>query len=530
MLGYKARKLRRQRSISQTQAAEQLGISASYLNLIEHNRRPITLPLLMKMARLLDVDLNTFSDDEEARIRADLAEALGDPMFADEGLSGDDLDQLTSSLPAVGRTLLTLYSAYGSARDNVQALSERLSNDVFLSTSVHELLTLLTSIRSFSEILHDNIDLSSGQRKQFLGILIEESAQLTEVINRLLEFAKGSGLRDMLGGKSASEEVTDFIESNGNYFAEIEDAAEQLRLQAGLGEGSLQNGLERILKQRHGMTVETVPWNAQQGTAWCDSLKQGRLFLSEVLGQESINFQLARRIGLLSCEDIFKPHLEDGTLSSDEPRAMSRDALAKYFAGAVLMPYDDFFKASTELRYDIELLKHRFAASFEQVCHRLTTLRRPSAMGVPFHFLRIDIAGNISKRFSGSGMRIPRFGGVCPRWNVHSAFMTPGAINSQLAILPDGSTYFCLARTIIEHAIGHRIPASHQAISIGCDVTYANRLVYADGVDLGNLSAAMPVGISCRLCERADCRQRAFPMLIREKGEHSAVPVGDNGA
>jgi predicted transcriptional regulator len=187
-------------------------------------------------------------------------------------------------------------------------------------------------------------------------------------------------------------------------------------------------------------------------------------------------------------------------------------ALANYFAAAVAMPYQPFYEAARAERYDIELLGHRFDASFEQVCHRLTTLRRPGAEGIPFHLVRIDIAGNISKRFSGSGIRFARFSGACPRWNVHTAFLTPGMIRVQLSRMPDGTTYFCIARTLRRDRRFHA-PHAVQAIGMGCEVHHAREMVYADGIDTTNLSAAVPVGVTCRLCERMDCQQRAFPAL-----------------
>ena len=184
---------------------------------------------------------------------------------------------------------------------------------------------------------------------------------------------------------------------------------------------------------------------------------------------------------------------------------------ASYFAGAVLMPYEPFLAAARELRYDVELLERRFGVSFEQVCHRLTTLRRPGSEGVPFHFLRIDIAGNISKSFSASGIRFARFSGACPRWNAHAAFLTPGLIRTQLSEMPDGRKYFCIARTIQKDTGGYRGQHAMQALGLGCEMGHAKELIYADGLRLDQ--PPVPVGVTCRLCERTDCEQRAFPPL-----------------
>jgi predicted transcriptional regulator len=177
------------------------------------------------------------------------------------------------------------------------------------------------------------------------------------------------------------------------------------------------------------------------------------------------------------------------------------------------MPYAAFLEACRQERYDIDVIGRRFRVGFEQVCHRLTTLRRPGAEGIPFHMIRLDIAGNISKRFSASGIRFARFSGACPRWNVFSAFQTPGMIRIQVSRFPDGSSYFCIARTIHRDAGGYHAQQPVQAIGLGCRIEHAPEMVYSDGVDLRNEQMATPVGVSCRLCERSDCEQRAFPSL-----------------
>jgi predicted transcriptional regulator len=204
---------------------------------------------------------------------------------------------------------------------------------------------------------------------------------------------------------------------------------------------------------------------------------------------------------------------QDPRLTTDESRALSKVALANYFAGAVLMPYAPFLEAAKQERYDIDVLGRRFRVGFEQVCHRLTTLRRPGAEGVPFHMMRIDVAGNISKRFSASGIRFARFSGACPRWNVFAAFLTPGMIRIQVSRMPDGNVFFCMARTIQKDSGGYHAQHPVQAIGLGCRVEYARELVYSDGIDVNAVDTCVPVGVSCRVCERTDCEQRALPSL-----------------
>ena len=177
------------------------------------------------------------------------------------------------------------------------------------------------------------------------------------------------------------------------------------------------------------------------------------------------------------------------------------------------MPYDAFLRAAEAERYDIELLGHRFRVGWEQTCHRLTTLRRPGAEGVPFYMLRVDIAGNISKRFSAAGIRFPRFSGLCSLWNVHAAFLQPGRVRVQLSRMLDGHTVLAVARTVQRHSGSYKALEAPYAVGIGCDSSHARRLVYSDGLDIDNAAAAVPIGITCRLCERADCTARAVPSL-----------------
>jgi predicted transcriptional regulator len=199
------------------------------------------------------------------------------------------------------------------------------------------------------------------------------------------------------------------------------------------------------------------------------------------------------------------------------------------------MPYAPFLAAAKAARYDIELLTHRFGVSFEQVCHRLSTLQRPGAKGIPFYLVRVDIAGNISKRFSAAGFHFSRFGGSCPRWVVHEAFMTPGLIRTQVAQLPDGTTFFCMARTLTKESGAFNQPQTQMAIGIGCELGHARELVYADAYDLDRLDRVSEIGVGCRLCERTNCRQRAFPplqhrLMIDEKVKGvSAYPFSTGG-
>lgn len=450
LLGAKVRALRRREHMTQVDLAERLGVSASYLNLIENNRRPLTAPLLIRLAQIFQLDLQNFASEEDVRLTADLHEVFGDPIFESHGLTNADLRELVATSPNVARAVLTLYRTYATTRESLDTLGERLAGDGFVAV--------------------DN-------------------------------------------SRLPSEEVSDLIQRRMNHFPEIEEGAEALWREAELDADDVYRGLVRYLHATRGIEVRIVRVaDERQAMRRFDPDKRV-LSISEVLPPRSRRFQLAHQLGLLTQSAAIDRILRDENLTTPESRALARVALANYFAAAILMPYQPFLEAARAERYDIELLAHRFGTSFEQVCHRLTTLRRPGAEGVPMHMVRIDIAGNISKRFSGSGIRFARFSGACPRWNVHAALMTPGMIRIQLSQMPDGAVYFCIARTVRSDRGGYHVPHTVQSIGMGCDVRYARELVYADGIDLDNIGAAVPVGVTCRTCERLDCAQRALPAL-----------------
>ena len=239
--------------------------------------------------------------------------------------------------------------------------------------------------------------------------------------------------------------------------------------------------------------------------------RDARLEISARLDGPSRAFQLAVQIGLLSAGPVLEMLLTENRVKDDQARALGRVALANYFAAALLMPYERFLEAARAQRYDIELLQHQFNASFEQVCHRLTSLNRPDARGIPLHMLRVDTAGNISKRFTLSGLPIPRHGGACARWNVYAAFLNPGVIQAQVSKLPDGEAYFCIARTVRKGGVGHGAPQYFQSIGLGCELRHAREMVYSDDIDLDRPERFGEIGVACRICERMDCAQRAFP-------------------
>jgi len=525
MLGTRLRRLRNDRGLSQVKLADQLGISASYLNLIEHNRRTLTVPLLLRLSQILEVDPQAFSPQQESLLAGEMTETLKDPMFEDLHLSDADVGALVADTPELCQAVIKSYGAYRKSHDDLQMVSERLAQDPVISNAGYRLRMLLTSILSFSEILHDTDDLSENERQDFSKIVMNESENLSEAVTDMLGLITGDSLMDVAGGLSPTEAVTDFMQSNNNFFAELEDAATELRREAGLDVPAPYMRLVGYLLEKHGVTIETAEPEYHETTATVFDEARRQLVVSRSLPQPSLNFHLALFAGKLSYGKLFDQLTSGPELPNEAAKKRGVAALANYFAGACLMPYREILSIAEATRYDIDQLRQHYATSFEQVCHRLTTLRNPNASGIPLHLIRVDVAGNISKRFSASGLRIPKYGSACPRWAVHHAFMTPGMIRRQLDRMPDGTRYFNIARTVSKPALGYGMPQSHYAVSIGCEVSDARRMVYSDGIDIDHADTAVPVGVACRLCERLDCAQRAAP----PPPQAAAVPQSGRG-
>jgi predicted transcriptional regulator/transcriptional regulator with XRE-family HTH domain len=322
------------------------------------------------------------------------------------------------------------------------------------------------------------------------------------------------------GGSLAipSEEVTEFLQKRMNHFPDLEEAAEQLWVDNGLAIHTLQRDLIQLLTTRSAVDVDIAPVETMEGALRRYNPLTRRLELSELLPIASRTFQLGVQIALLAFRREIDALVSGGKFSTPEADSLARAALASYFACAVMSPYQRFLEAARSTRYDITVLQHRFGMSFEQVCHRLTTLRRKGQEGLPFHLIRVDIAGNISKRFSASGIQMARFGAACPRWNVYDSFATPGTLRVQVSEMPDGQRFFCVARTV--RPAGRRTgrtgilrTGGQLAIGLGTNIQNARDIAYADGLNVEDPQIITKIGVSCRTCPRIDCADRAVPSM-----------------
>jgi predicted transcriptional regulator/transcriptional regulator with XRE-family HTH domain len=449
-LGARLKRMRRELGITQTRMAEDLGVSPSYLNLLERNQRPVTAQVLLRLAEAYDLDLKSLSGDPESSGGAGLSEVFSDQLFRDIGLPRHEIAEVAESAPGVAEAVVRLYRAYLDQR--------RLS------------------------------EMGAAGRP-------EEGAAAAPIA-------------------IPSDWVRDFIQTQKNYFGELEEAAERVVEAMNIEAQDFAWAARDRLAKTHGIQVRVVPVDVLPESVRRFDHHRKRLFLSEALTVEGRAFALAYQLALLEHRDLLE-RLADRSNPPDRPtRNLLKVSIGNYLAAAMLMPYAAFHEAAERTAYDIDLIRARFGVSFEQACHRLTTMSRSGARGVPFFMMRVDSAGNISKRFAGSTFPFSRFGGSCPRWNIHSSFRTPGRIITQIVETPDGQRYFTIARTVTRVAAAYSGEDAELAIGMGCELKYAERLVYSRGLDLREPKATA-IGPACRICERPACPQRAAEPISR---------------
>jgi predicted transcriptional regulator/transcriptional regulator with XRE-family HTH domain len=437
LIGRTVRRLRIEQGQSQQALAQRLGISASYLNLIEHDQRNVTASLLIKLAEMLRVDFSALSGAQERELEIGLREVLSDPLLGLEPVPDTEVESAAAN-PNVARGVLTLYRAWRVAREDAAGIA-----------------------------------LPTGRR-----ILLP------------------------------NEEARDVFHERANHFPELEQAADSIAAELSAAPAEMNHAIAERLRRLHQVSVRVSP---MENALRRYDPETRSLTLSEQLARESRGFHMAFQLMLMEARDAVEGLLAAIAPSTPEAASLIRIGLLNYGAACLLMPYEPFRDAASLLRHDIEAIAARFGVSFEQAAQRLCSLQRHGARGLPFFFLRVDPAGNVSKRFSAAGFPFARYGGSCPRWIVHGAFATPGQVRVQVAQLPDGATFLCVAKCIEGPAAAWGEPPPTSVIAMGCDIAHAGDLIYADGLNLEH--AAVGIGLSCRLCDRPHCRSRAFPPL-----------------
>ncbi|HKX39960.1 MAG TPA: short-chain fatty acyl-CoA regulator family protein [Burkholderiaceae bacterium] len=466
-MGVRLKVLREQRGMTQAALAQALDLSPSYLNQLENNQRPLTVPVLLRLQASLGVDLQFFSEDEEARLLAEVREVVAEAGVQAQ-ISLAEMRATVGQVPSIAGLLIRLHQRCRTAEERVSQLADGIDSDRQPQLPAAALQPY-EEVRNFFYERHNHM------------ALLDERAEL--LFESLRQSAPSSNRRG-----PASEDFPF---------------------------GSLVARLEEHLRSAHGVVTLAARDGKGNGHVRAFDPSSRTLTLSPDLEPGQRAFQLATQLAHLEAADLIDEFASKRNFGTDEARTLARIGFASYFAGALLLPYRRFLAAAEELRYDIELLGKRFHVSFETVCHRLSTMQRPHASGVPFFFVRVDRAGNISKRQSATDFHFSRTGGTCPLWNVYEAFERPGKILTQLARMPDGRTYLWVARCISHERGGYGAPRRTFAVALGCDVRHADRLVYAQGLDLSNPAAATPIGTGCKVCDRDDCAQRAFPAVGR---------------
>jgi len=505
-IGTRIAERRRSRGLSQRGLAAAVGVSAAYMNLIEHDKRQIGGSLMHRIARALEMPLADLTAVEDTRLfqeMLELARGMAVPGQDEARIAG-----LVGRYPEWAKIFVRLHRSLQDATDVALALSERVSRDPSLRDLSHQILTRITSIRSFSEILRDEEALGEAERRRFAAILAAESDSLGRSARSMIDLLEDGG--DRLQGSSPEREVDDFIIDHRNHFAALEEGADALRRKLTQGRNE----------------DDPVAWLAavdveirQKALACQDSLPEPR-----ALPEASRRFLIARQLAAEALDSLFDSLVDDERLTSAGARQRCKQALVRYAAAALLFPYEAFRQTAEEARYDVDRLALAFGASFEQVAHRLVTLRRQGAEGVPFAFLRSDPAGNISKRFSLPGLRMPRYGGACPLWPLYGAFQTPGRTVTQLAVMPDGTRYLFLAQAAAKGWYGQGQPPVQHSVMLGCEALHLERIVYGDAYAGRPDALATEAGFECRSCRRQTCRQRAHEPLVPARQPGETVP------
>jgi len=303
-----------------------------------------------------------------------------------------------------------------------------------------------------------------------------------------------------------------FLAARRNSFPVLDDAAERLAQTI-----AAHDSMVGYLKAQHNLRVRRLPSSVMVGSIRRLDRHRKEVLLDDSLDAASQTFQLGLQIAYLEMRAEIDGVASEGSFATESGERLTRRALASYAAAALMMPYTPFAKAAEARRYDVEALGRQFGASFEQTAHRLTTLQKPGQERVPFFFIRVDEAGNVSKRLDGAGFPFARHGGGCPLWSVHHAFRTPRQIVTQWLELPDGQRFFSIARTVTAGGGAYGAPRVERAIALGCAAEHAGRLIYTQGrAAAAAAEEATPIGVTCRLCHRTECTARSAPPIGRQ--------------
>ena len=408
--------------------------------------------MIIKICSELRINVSDLTSKSDLNLENDISELLSDEIFEDLDILGPEVKDLVASNPKMAKALIKLGDNFKQKDHDIVNKVENISGKII-----------------------------DSRRAAFPG-----------------------------------EVIADFLQENKNYFPKLEEFANDIFQEVKQNNRTRYIALCEFLKRKYGVQVKDVIPEEGKPFSKIYKEKEKVLLLSDYISLETKKLYAAAQIAHIGAKDQINFYLSNFKFPSNEAKELSRIALLNYCGAAILMPYELFHKECKNLKYDLELLQNTFATSFEQVAHRVTCLQDPKLPGIPFHFLRVDVAGNISKRLSLSGIEIPRYGGACPRWNVYSAFSRPGVIQAAVSKMSNGEKYVCIARTVEKGVGRYGQKKSMLSIGLGCEAKYAKDFIYTENLDLNDKKSELPIGVSCRTCDRLDCSQRAFPPLHKK--------------
>ena len=458
--GPRIRRIRNGKGITQTAMAEGLGISPSYLNLIERNQRPLTVQLILRLASAYQVDPKELQGVAHSAL-PQLKEVFSDPLLIGELPGDQELIELAEAAPNASAGVIKLFRAYREQADRLSDLSDLLARE-----------------------------------------------------------GRATALS---GARLPIDEVREIFERRPNHFAAIEEEAEEFTALLDPGD-DLAGALKAWLKREFGIVVRVLPVATMPNWRRRYDRHSQRLFISERLSPFDKLREIAMEACLIRMKDAIATEIDALKLSTDEARRLARFELARYAAHALMMPYQPFQAAAMRARYDIDVLRSRFGVSFEQAANRLTMLGRAGSAGIPFFMLEVDHAGHRFRRAGAQGYPQARFGGGCPKLPVHAAFAQPGQILVEAVEMPDGAEFLCIARTLEGPQGAFAERPRRTALLLACDIGFKDEIVYGAALPAaakaGNsaLAGSTPVGPACRVCERAGCLARAEPPVTRPLG------------
>lgn len=507
-IGIRIRRQRQGRKITQAALARMVGISPSYLNLIENSRRDVGGALLMRIAGQLGLSPDDLSGDREQKLIQIAQEALDEPILHGIDLADTDLRELVARFPEVTQALIRLHRAGSQATAEVESYAIRFNSDPLLSQMLHEVLNRLAALRSGVEIIGGAEELAEADRTRFTGAITHEARELSQVMRALVgHFDQGTVRRRNI---SVLRQIEDAFITANNHFPALEDLADRLR--TGVSGPFGEPALQAHLHDHHAITCRQQPEDGS--TRPLRLARQARLdpdgrvlWLRASAPAASRIFGICRQIVEIEGAAAIAAQTRSLDLDGEAAHLAAQAALVSYAAGAMMMPYAAFQAAAETHAYDVDRLSHLFHASFEQVAHRLTTLRRPGAEGVPFGFLRADPSGRLTKRFPLPGLGLPGGGHGCVLWPIYQTAGTGGVLR-QVAEFPNGQRFLLIAKSVPKRVATWQEQPLTFSVMLACEIHQAERTVYAAGLNLNDPRILVPVGPSCPLCVREDCAYR----------------------